>query len=75
MGEPIEVTEESEVQRVNRIRRAVFGGVDDRPLEHLGEAETCFVLKEWSQFAGSWWISDDQEALRYARSPHARRST
>jgi hypothetical protein len=67
LGEPIEVTQESEVQRVNRIRRAVFGGVNDRPLEHLGEAETCLVLKEWPQFAGSWWISDDREALRFAQ--------
>jgi len=67
LGEPIEVSRESEVQRVNQIRHAVFGGTDDQPLQHLGEAETCFVLKEWPQFAGSWWISDDQESLRYAR--------
>ena len=43
------------------------GGTDDEPLKHLGEAETCFVIKEWATFAGSWWISDDREALRYAR--------
>ena len=67
LDEPIEITEESEVERVHRMRRAVFGGGDDRPLEHLGEAETCFVLKEWAEFAGSWWISDDREALRHAQ--------
>ena len=52
---------------VQRIRRTVFGGTDDQPLKHLGEAETCFVIKEWNTFNGSWWISDDQEAVRYAR--------
>lgn len=67
LEEPIEITAEPDVQRVNRVRRAVFGGTDDEPLKHLGEAETCFVIKEWTAFAGSWWISDDREALRYAR--------
>ncbi len=67
LGEPIEVSSDSDVQRVQRIRRTVFGGTDDQPLKHLGEAETCFVIKEWSRFNGSWWISDDQEAVRYAR--------
>lgn len=36
-----------------RVRRAVFGGTDDKPLQHLGEAETCVVIKEWAEFAGS----------------------
>ncbi len=67
LDEPIEITAESDVQRVNRVRRAVFGGTDDKPLQHLGEAETCVVIKEWAAFDGSWWISDDREALRYAR--------
>lgn len=67
LDDPIEITAESDVQRVNRVCRAVFGGTDDKPLQHLGEAETCVVIKEWAEFAGSWWISDDREALRYAR--------
>ena len=25
------------------------------------------MIKEWAEFAGSWWISDDREAVRYAR--------
>jgi hypothetical protein len=25
------------------------------------------VIKNWASFAGSWWISDDNDALRYAR--------
>lgn len=67
MGDPIEITDGSEIQRINRIRRAVFGGTDDQPLKHLGEAETCYLLRERVEFADSWWISDDHEALRYAK--------
>jgi hypothetical protein len=67
LGEPIEIDHESEIRQINAIRRAVFGGTDDEPLKHLGEAQTCFVILKWSEFAGSWWISDDREALRYAR--------
>lgn len=50
-----------------RVRRAVFGGTDDEPLKHLGEAQTCHVLRHWPEFAGSEWVTDDREALRYAR--------
>lgn len=25
------------------------------------------MLKEWGEYEGSWWISDDSESLRYAR--------
>lgn len=67
LGETIEVTDEADIQQINRIRRAVFGGTDDNPLQHLGEAETCHVIEHWPEFAGSWWISDDREALRFAR--------
>jgi len=67
LGEPIEIDDESEIRQINAIRRAVFGGTDAQPLKHLGEAQTCFVILKWSEFAGSWWISDDQEAVRYAR--------
>lgn len=67
LGEPIEISDDSEAQRVERIRRAVFGGTDSRPLKHLGEAQTCFIILERAEFAGAWWISDDREALRYAR--------
>lgn len=67
LGAPIEITEEQHIRQVQRIRRVVFGGTDDQPLKHLGEAETCFILQEWEEYKGSWWISDDREALRYAR--------
>lgn len=68
LGEAIEISLEPDVREIERIRRAVFGGSDARPLKHLGEAQTCYVIVNWDEFAGSWWVSDDQEALRYARS-------
>ena len=66
LGEPIEVTSESDIQRsadpaggLRRHRR--------KPLKHLGEAQTCYIIKNWAGFAGSWWISDDGDAVRYAK--------
>ena len=67
MGDPIEITEDVDILQVDRLRRVVFGGIDAKPLQHLGEAETCHVLKTWPEFASSWWISDDREALFYAK--------
>jgi hypothetical protein len=67
LDEPIEISDESDVRQVELIRRSVFGGTEDRPLRHLGEAQTCHMILHWAPFAGSWWISDDREALRYAR--------
>lgn len=67
LGDPIEIIDEADIQRVERIRRAVFGGTDAEPLRHLGEAQTCYVILNVKEFADSWWISDDAEALRYAR--------
>lgn len=67
LDEPIEITNPVDVQKIARIRRAVFGGRDDQPLKHLGEAQTCYVIKNWASFAGSWWISDDGDAIRYAK--------
>ena len=67
LDEPIEITDPADVRKIARIRRAVFGGTDDQPLKHLGEAQTCYVIKNWASFAGSWWISDDGDAIRYAK--------
>lgn len=67
MGEPIEITEESDIARVEVIRRDVFGGASTDPLKHLGEAQTCFLLKEKPQWRGACWVSDDVDALTFAR--------
>ncbi|MEU4804485.1 hypothetical protein [Actinosynnema sp. NPDC023587] len=37
-GKAIEISDESEIQHANAIRRAVFGSTDDDPLKQLGEA-------------------------------------
>ncbi|WP_291414592.1 hypothetical protein [Actinophytocola sp.] len=68
LGTAIEIDSEPDAREIERIRRAVFGGTENRPLRHLGEAQTCYVITNWSVFAGSWWVSDDRESLRYARA-------
>jgi hypothetical protein len=67
LGEPVDVVDPAHIHRIEAIRRGVFGGVIDQPLKHLGEAQTCFVISEMTEYAGSWWLSDDQESVRYAR--------
>ncbi|HEY5853321.1 MAG TPA: hypothetical protein VIW24_04490 [Aldersonia sp.] len=67
LGDPIAITKPSEIVRVQRIRRAVFGGTAERPLQHPGESETYFVLRYWQIFAKSVWITDDREALLLGR--------
>jgi hypothetical protein len=67
LDEPIEIIDPKDIQKIAQIRRAVFDGTDDEPLKHLGEAQTCYVIKNWASLAGSWWISDDIDALRHAR--------
>ncbi|WP_207500807.1 hypothetical protein [Klenkia soli] len=66
LGEPIAVEDEDSIGKVERIRRGVFGGGDDRPTQHLGEAQTCFILRT-SEFTGSCWISDDRDAFDFAQ--------
>ncbi|GAA3706295.1 hypothetical protein GCM10022224_084740 [Nonomuraea antimicrobica] len=67
LGEPIEIDDPLEVDLVERIRRAVFGGSSREPLRHLGEAQTCHVIRNRPAYAGSYWITDDRDALDYAR--------
>ncbi|MCD5348940.1 hypothetical protein [Kineosporia mesophila] len=67
LDDPVELSGRREVATVERIRRAVFGGSSAQPLAHLGEAQTCYLIKHRAEFRGSWWISDDREAVRYAR--------
>lgn len=67
LGEPIEVNKPADIEQVGRIRRAVFGGTEDEPLKHLGEAQTCFLIQNRADLQGAWWVSDDRDALDYAR--------
>lgn len=68
LGEPVEVSEMADVLQVEGIRKAVFGGTDAKPTQHLGEAQTIHILARWADYKDSIWLSDDQESLRVARS-------
>lgn len=67
MGDEIEVTDEGEINLIERIRRSAFGGTSDRPLQHLGEAQTVFLIRNRAELSGAWWVTDDRAALQYAR--------
>ncbi|MDX6744516.1 hypothetical protein [Actinocorallia sp. A-T 12471] len=68
LGEPIEITDYTEIAQIERLRRSVFGGSAAQPTKHLGEAQTCHVLLNRPEFAGSHWITDDRDASEYARA-------
>lgn len=67
LGEPIEIDDPKHAEQIERIRRSVFGGTDALPLRHLGEAQTIHLIRSTPQFNGSWWVTDDREALDYGR--------
>lgn len=67
LGEPVEVSDAQAVRIVEAIRTGPFGGDKHQPLQHLGESQTCYVLRNWPELAGSWWVSDDRDALHFAR--------
>lgn len=66
LGEPVETTE-VEAEVVERIRIAAFGGTPDKPLQHLGEAETCHVLRTRAEFSEAVWMTDDRAAYDYGQ--------
>lgn len=68
LGEPVEIDDETAIQRIEHLRRDVFGGTPSQPLKHLGEAQTCYLLKEDPKWRDAWWVSDDREALHFAKS-------
>lgn len=65
LGEAIE-PEEGAIASIERLRRGVFGGNRRQPLKHLGEAQTCYLIKHDPRWNESWWISDDRDALEFA---------
>lgn len=67
LGEPIRIEDPDDVEAVDRMRRVVFGGEADAPLQHLGEAQTCHLLLTDLQLKGATWVTDDRDAFRYAR--------
>ena len=63
LDDPIDVEDD----RVELVRRHHFGGSASKPLQHLGEAETCILITEHEQYRDSWWISEDADAVEYAQ--------
>lgn len=45
----------------------MFGGDSTQPLKHLGEAQTCYAIRHLTEFTDAWWVSDDRDAVEYAR--------
>ncbi|GAA1747347.1 hypothetical protein [Nostocoides vanveenii] len=68
LGEPIEICDEADTRQVEGIRKAVFGGTDAQPTQHLGEAQSIHILTRWPDYKDSVWLSDDRESLRVARN-------
>lgn len=66
LGEPIRIEDPADITAIERLRRVVFGGTADRPLQHLGEAQTCHLLQTDPQLRESTWVTDDRDAYRYA---------
>lgn len=61
LGEAIDI---ENVDAVEHLRQDVFGGLPEEPLKHLGEAETCWLLRE-PVYADSWWVTEDGDAHDY----------
>ncbi len=66
LRDAVEPTED-EAKTVERIRVAEFGGTTTMPTQHLGEAETCHVIRSRAEFRGSVWITDDVAAFSHGR--------
>lgn len=66
LGEAVETTA-VEAEAVERVRVAEFGGTPSRPLQHLGEAETCHVLRTRAEYAESVWMTDDVAAFDFGK--------
>lgn len=65
LDEPIEIDQDG-ARRVEVIRIGVFGGSSARPLQHLGEAQTLFLLDNDERFRMAYWLTDDRSAYDYA---------
>lgn len=66
-GDPIRVVKDADIRAVDNIRIGVFGGTGREPLRHLGESQTIYVIRSRSEFRNSVWITDDEQAFRYAK--------
>ena len=68
LGEPIEITRPTDVRAVESLRVNVFGGTRTRPLQHLGEAQSCFLLSKHDEWSDAVWVTDDRDAFEFAQN-------
>lgn len=64
LGDPIAISLD-ESMRVEAIRVAALGGARADPLQHRGEAETCYVIRHVTGIPASVWITDDEAAYDF----------
>lgn len=64
LGESIEI---QDAEMVQKIRIARLGGDSKKPLQHLGEAETVYLIQNSSDFKGAIWITDDADAFEFGQ--------
>lgn len=68
-GSPIRIEGDSNSLSVEGIRLGVFGASRiDPPTLHLGESQTIHIIGTDPDFAGSVWMTEDVESLRYAKA-------
>ena len=66
LGDPIAISLD-ESMRVEAIRVAALGGARADPLQHRGEAETCYVIRHVTGIRESVLITDDEAAYDFGR--------
>lgn len=67
LGEPIEISKPADVAAVEHLRVNVFGGTRARPMQHLGEAQSCFLLSKDDEWSDAVWVTDDRDAFEFAQ--------
>lgn len=65
-GVVIAVDDPTEIRKVEMIRRDQFGGTSSDHLEHLGESQTLFVIRNRPEYQSSIWITEDRQSYRFA---------
>lgn len=65
LGETVEMDGHEEA--IEGVRQGVFGGLPEEPLKHLGEAQTCFLIRNVPEYADAWWVTEDGDAYAYGK--------
>ena len=64
LGEPIEIYD---ADKVDRLRQGRLSGSPLKPTEHLGEAETCYLIRDDTAYQGAIWITDDYDGFDFGQ--------